>query len=87
MGHNAVTKSYFENKAYRLDNKVVTILTPEREIKEATEIVNRLQWMDWVRYSVTEYLFPPGWYNDMPVPKNFIADNSASKVLAMARYF
>ena len=48
--------------------------------------MNRLQWIDWVRYGVTEYLFPPGWYNNEEVPKNFVADNSASKVLAMARY-
>ena len=42
-------------------------------------------WMDWIRYAVTEFLFPPGWYNRNVYPKGFVADNAQSKVLAMAR--
>lgn len=50
------------------------------------KVSNRLQWFDWIRYSVTEYLFPNGWYNgDKSYEPGFTADTEASKVLAMAR--
>ena len=55
------------------------------------QITSRLEWLDWVRYSVTEYMFPPFWYNhnpniqQEPFPKNYVADNAQSKVLAMSR--
>ena len=49
------------------------------------QLENRLMWMDWIRYAVTEFLFPPGWYNRNVYPKGFVADNAQSKVLAMAR--
>ena len=50
-----------------------------------TQISDRLQWLDWIRYSVTEFLFPPDWYNGMSYKDNFVADNEQSKILAMAR--
>ena len=53
-----------------------------------SQVMNRLHWIDWLRYSVTEFLFPPFWYNGKEYGrelKNYVADNAASKVLAMAR--
>lgn len=48
---------------------------------------NRLDWFDWARYSVIEYLFPTGWYNgNKDYKAGFVADNEASKILAMARF-
>ena len=55
------------------------------------QVMNRLEWFDWARYSVIDYLFPFGWYNwditrDFEYKKGFTADTMASKVLAMARF-
>ena len=49
------------------------------------QVRDRIDWLEWLRYSVTEYLFLPMWYNRQPYINNFVADNAQSKILAMAR--
>lgn len=86
MIDNGVTREYFNNKAYMLEDIEPDGKT-KRDVKPAMEVSNRLDWFDWARYSVIEYLFPTGWYNgNKDYKAGFVADNEASKILAMARF-
>lgn len=77
---NGVLQSYFQSVSYADE------YGEKRKVVKAAQVSNRLQWFDWIRYSVTEYLFPNGWYNgDKSYEPGFTADTEASKVLAMAR--
>ncbi|XP_065658340.1 uncharacterized protein LOC100206152 isoform X5 [Hydra vulgaris] len=56
-------------------------------IPAAADVATNTDWFHWTRYSVIEYLFPDGWYNNkMKYPAGFVADSASSKVLAMARF-